>query len=138
MIDLNTEFGQRVARRLKDEETIWLTTISHNDIPQPRPVWFWWDGKTFLIYSQPDTYKLDHIARNPSVALNFNSDEQGDDIIVFTGEASIDETALPANEMAEYATKYEAGFKQIQMTADSFGERYSVAIRVKPTELRGH
>ena len=64
MIDLSTEFGQRVQRRLTEERIIWLTTVSEGSTPQPRPVWFLWDGETFLIYSRPNTYKLRHIKHN--------------------------------------------------------------------------
>ena len=54
-IDTTTEFGQRVMRRLQEEVVVWLTTVDASDTPQPRPVWFLWEGETFLIYSQPDT-----------------------------------------------------------------------------------
>ncbi len=138
MIDMTTEFGQRVARRLKEEHIIWLTTVGPDGVPQPRPVWFLWDDETFLIYSQPDTYKLHHIARNPKVALNLDSDGRGGDIVVFTGEASIDSNALPANEIVDYADKYQEGIAGIGMTPEQFAKSFSVALRVKPISLRGH
>lgn len=74
MLDLTTEFGQRVIRRLAEEHLIWLTTVSSDGTPQPRPVWFLWDGETFLIYSKSNTYKLNHIVRRPQVALNLDGD----------------------------------------------------------------
>ncbi|MCO5242763.1 MAG: pyridoxamine 5'-phosphate oxidase family protein [Anaerolineae bacterium] len=37
--------------------------------PQPRPVWFLWHAGSFLLYSRPDTRKLEHIQRNLRVAL---------------------------------------------------------------------
>ena len=138
MIDPTTEFGQRVARRLKEERIIWLTTVDQNDVPQPRPVWFWWDGETFLIYSMPGTHKLEHIARNPKVALNLDGDGLGGDIVVFTGEARLAEETPPANEVADYADKYQEGFTRINMTPEAFARTYSVALRVTPTSLRGH
>ncbi len=138
MIDTTTEFGQRVTRRLKEERIIWLTTVDRNEVPQPRPVWFWWDGNTFLIYSKPGTHKLEHIARHPSVALHLDGDGLGGDIVVFTGEAHLAEDAPPANAMAEYADKYREGFTRINMTPESFAQTYSVPIRVTPTSLRGH
>lgn len=138
MLDLATEFGQRVARRLKEEHIVWLTTVGPDDIPQPRPVWFLWDGETFLIYSQPDTYKLRHIARNPKVALNLDSDGRGGDIVIFTGQASIDSDAPPANELVAYADKYQEGIAGIGMSPEKFAKSYSVALRVKPISLRGH
>ena len=138
MIDLTTEFGKRVARRLADDRIIWLTTVSPGGTPHPRPVWFWWDGETFYIYSKPDTFKLGHIKTNPTVALNFDGDGLGGDIIVFTGEARLDPTAPPAHQMPQYATKYQPGFERLGMTAEEFAAAYSVALRVTPTSLRGH
>ena len=138
MIDFNTEFGKRVTRRLTEERIIWLTTVSPNGTPHPMPVWFWWDGVSFLIYSKPDTFKLDHIKVNPNIALNFDGDGLGGDIIVFTGLAHLPPTAPPANQMPEYAEKYRSGFERIGMTAGEFAAAYLVALRVTPTSLRGH
>ena len=45
MFETATEYGQRVARRLHQERIIWLTTIDSQNRPQPRPVWFLWDGE---------------------------------------------------------------------------------------------
>ncbi|MBE7551350.1 MAG: TIGR03667 family PPOX class F420-dependent oxidoreductase [Anaerolineales bacterium] len=138
MIDLTTEFGRRAARRLEEERIIWLTTVDTEGMPQPRPVWFWWDGQTFLIYSQPNTHKLHHIARNPQVALHFDGDGQGGNIIVFSGEARVAPELPPANQVPAYVQKYQPGFTRIRMSAKEFAESYSVALRVMPTSLRGH
>lgn len=138
LIDPSTEFGSRVARRLHEERIIWLTTVRDDLTPQPSPVWFWWDGQVFLIYSQPNTPKLRNITQDPNVALNFDGDGHGGNIIVFSGKASIDHDALPAHEVAAYVQKYAEGFKRIQMTPEGFSRAYSVAIRVTPTSLRGH
>ena len=138
MIDTNTEFGQRVTRRLLEEEIIWLTTVSKNGTAQPRPIWFLWEDETVLMYSKPNTFKLAHIKRNPRIALNFDGNGQGGDIIVFTGECQIDETAPRADDHAEFAKKYQDGIKRINMTPKTFADTYSVALRVKLTNLRGH
>ncbi len=138
MLIPSTPFGQRVERRLAEERIIWLTTVSPNGTPHPRPVWFWWDGETFLIYSQPDTFKLAHIEANPYVALNFDGDGQGGNIITFTGEARLDPAAPPAHQVPQYVEKYRPGFERIGMTAAQFAAAYSVALRVTPTALRGH
>ncbi len=136
-IDTSTEFGARVARRLRDERVIWLTTVRDDGTPEPSPVWFLWDGSTFLIYSQPDKPKLRNIARDPKVALHFNSDPEGDDVAIFTGEAKIDAGVPPATQVPDYLAKYRQGIRNIGMTPDSFAQSYAVPIRVKPTKLRG-
>lgn len=138
MLDLSTEFGQRVARRLKEEWIIWLTTVGEDLVPQPRPVWFLWDGETFLIYSQPEGHKLRQIVRHPRVSLNFNGDDQGGDIIVFSGEAEIDPNAPRANEVSAFIDKYQEGLERLGTSAEEFANSYASAIRVKPTKLRGH
>jgi PPOX class probable F420-dependent enzyme len=138
MIDLSTAFGKRVARRLVEERIAWLTTVDGSGMPQPRPVWFLWDGETFLIYSRPGTQKLKHIAQRPQVALNLDGDGLGGDIIVFTGRAELDPQAPPADQMPAYVEKYQPGFARIGMTATQFARSYSVPLRMTPSKLRGH
>jgi len=138
MIDLTSKFGRKVKRHLKQEVVIWLTTTGSDLSPQPRPVWFIWDGSSFLIFSQPQARKVHHIAARPQVALHFNTDETGDtDVIVFTGTAASDTTAPPAHKVRAYLTKYRAGIQELGMTPEQFSREYCVAIRVTPTSLRG-
>ena len=137
-IDTTTEFGQRVMRRLQEEQVIWLTTVDARRTPQPRPVWFLWEGETFLIYSQPDTAKVRHIRRNPQVALHFDGNERGGDIIVFVGAARIAKEAPAGNENSDYLAKYRSGIERLGSTPARFAGDYSTAIRVQPTRVRGH
>ena len=138
MIDLTSKFGIHVAQRLDKEIVIWLTTVGADGTPQPSPVWFLWADQAFLIYSRPNTPKLRNIERSPRVALNFDSDGQGGDIVVFTGEARIDPQAPPAHEIPAYLKKYREHIAGINMTPDHFARGYSVALRIVPTKLRGH
>jgi PPOX class probable F420-dependent enzyme len=137
-IDSKTEFGQRVSRRLEEEQIIWLTSVGTDGTPQPRPVWFIWDGETILIYSRPNTAKLRHIASNSRVALHFDGNRSGGDIVVFTGEAIITAGASPPDQNEPYLEKYAEGIKRINHTAATFARTYSVAIRITPNQLRGH
>jgi len=68
VVDFNTRFGKAVNRRLRREAIIWLTTVDRRNRPQPRPVWFDWDGKSILIFSQPGAAKVRHLADNRNVA----------------------------------------------------------------------
>jgi PPOX class probable F420-dependent enzyme len=138
MIDLSTEFGQRVQRRLKGEQIVWLTTVGADGDPHPRPVWFLWREAEVIIYSQPNTHKLDHIRHNPQVALNFDSDGRGGDIVVFYGTASIEDGLPPADQVNDYIQKYAIGLERIGMSPEAFAQSYSVPIRVRLTSLRGH
>ena len=137
MIDFSTEFGRRVAGLLESERVIWLTTAGPDNTPQPRPVWFLWDGTSILIYSQPKTYKLIHIARIPNVSFNFNTDSEAHEVAVLTGDARIDKNAPPADENQKYSEKYQKGIAGLGMTPPEFARDYSVAVRVTPKRLRG-
>lgn len=137
-LDTSTAFGAQVARRLAEERMIWLTTVRADLTPQPSPVWFLWKDGEFLIYSEPNTQKLRNIARSSNVALHFDGDGRGGDIVVFAGTARIDPQAPPAHQVAAYAQKYAWGFERNGWTAQQFAELYSVPILVAPTSLRGH
>jgi PPOX class probable F420-dependent enzyme len=138
MIDLDSKFGRAVKRHLKAEYVVWLTTVDANRMPQPRPVWFIWEGDSFLVFSQARAHKVAHIRRNPNVALHFNTDETGDKhVIIFTGEAVIDKDCPPAHKVRAYLKKYKQGILDLNMTPEGFSADYSVAIRIKPAKLRG-
>lgn len=137
-VDTTTEFGRRVMRRLEEEQVIWLTTVDASNTPQPRPVWFLWEGETILIYSQPDAAKVRHIQHNSRVALHFDGNGRGGDIIVFIGTARIADEAPAGNENADYLDKYGPGIERLGSTPGSFARDYSVPIRVEPVKVRGH
>jgi PPOX class probable F420-dependent enzyme len=137
MFDLTTRFGRHVNRRLRQDKIIWLTTIDSHDTPQPRPVWFHWNGKTILIFSEKDTAKLRHIARNPRVALNFNTDDDGGDVSVIVGNAKILGDSPASNRIKTYLRKYSKGIKSLDMTAAEFRGAYTVPILVTPDSMRG-
>lgn len=130
-------FGRRALRRLKTDKVIWLTSVDADGTPQPRPVWFQWDETNILIYSRPGTGKIRQIAANPQVALHFNSSEEGDDVVVFLGEARIQDSPIPEGRRKAYLRKYRQGIEDLEMTPESFTSSYRVAILVRLESLRG-
>jgi PPOX class probable F420-dependent enzyme len=137
VLDFNSDFGQRIARRLGAEQIIWLTTVGPDLTPQPNPVWFLWDGATFLIYSQPDRPKLRNIRLHQRVSLNLDAGPSGEDVGVLLGEARIEPDAPPATQVAAYIEKYKTYIAALKMTPESFAQSYSVTVRVTPDRLRG-
>ena len=136
----STPFGERVARRLRNEHLIWLTTVNEKGIPQPTPVWFLWDDATatFLIYSRADAKRLAHLQQNPKVALNFDGNGYGGDIIVIVGTAQVGSSDPPANQSPIYVEKYADFIASRYATPENFASIYSVAMRIHPTTVRGH
>ena len=137
MLDFSGELGARAQERLATDLVIWLTTVAPSGTPHPRPVWFLWDGGAFLIYSQPNAKKLEHIARNPRVALHFNSTPDGEDIQVFLASATIDRDPPLAKDVQAYVGKYRAEIEAIGTTPEALSSTYNVLLRVAPTQLRG-
>ncbi len=138
MIDFTTDFGARAESRLTEDQVVWLTTVDVHDKPQPRPVWFLWDGDSLLVYSRPQAHKVRHIETNPHVSLNFNSDHYGSDIVVLLGEAHTVKSPIPEDLIARYVEKYSQGMKDLDLTPADFSNTYSLAIIITPTSLRGH
>jgi PPOX class probable F420-dependent enzyme len=132
MLDTTTEAGSRADRRLHEEGIIWLTTVRPDGQPQSVPVWFLWDGETFLIYSQPGQQKLKNIGRNPRVGLHLNSNARGGDVVRAEGTAQKLENFPLASEVGEYVEKYRESIARIGFEPDSFARAYSVALRVTP------
>src|SRR5918911_4626179 len=116
-IDTSSSFGRRVLERLENEQVVWLTTVAADGTPQPSPVWFLWDGQQVLMYSMPNRPKLRHIQANPKVALNFDSDE-GDDVVILTGQARLAESQSAASATPAYLTKYRQAISEIGMNPE--------------------
>lgn len=138
--DPSTPFGERVARRLRDERLIWFTTVGAKGTPQPTPVWFLWDDttSTILIYSRADAKRLVHLQQNPRVALNFDGNGTGGNIIVITGDAYVSTTDPSADRLPIYVEKYRDFIVRSFETPEKFASIYPVALRIRPIAIRGH
>jgi PPOX class probable F420-dependent enzyme len=122
---------------LREERLAWLVTVRPNGKPEPLPVWFLWDGESFLVYSQAGKRKLRNIEENPDVSLHLDGDGGGGDIVVVSGEARVSEDP-PADQVPAYVEKYSWGFERLGMSAAEFAREYSVPIRISFGSLSGH
>jgi PPOX class probable F420-dependent enzyme len=136
VFDEGTEFGARVARHLREEIVVWMTTITPEGGPLPMPVWFVWDGGEVVRMHSRRTARVRNIDANPHVSLNFSGDGRGGDIVVLSGTATTG--GPPANEVGAYVQKYEDHIRRIGHTPESFAAKYSVPVRIELTKLRGH
>src|SRR4029077_6036093 len=121
--------------RLKKDLVIWLVTAGRDRHPQAVPVWFLWDGKSFLIHRHPGR-KVRHVNANPYGELPLNSDEVGDDLVRVSGYATIPKSQAPAPRERAYVRKYRRHIEGLGMTAESFAVQYPHPIRVR--RLRFH
>jgi PPOX class probable F420-dependent enzyme len=126
---------KQVAARLAKELIIWLTTVGADSRPHAVPVWFWWDGHSFLIYSVPGR-KVRDIRGNPNVELHLNTDRTGDKLVMIDGRAEVLEDHAPAYRVGKYLAKYRDRIKGYGWTPKGFSDQYHVALRVRPTRIR--
>jgi PPOX class probable F420-dependent enzyme len=126
--------AKHVQTRLKRELVVWLATVGRDGHPHVVPVWFWWDGKSFLIYAVPGQ-KVRDIEANPNVALFLNTDPVGEDVVRIDGTAKIDPKQAPAYKVPNYVRKYREQIQGLDWTPKVFSDQYHVAIRVKPTRF---
>jgi PPOX class probable F420-dependent enzyme len=139
VVDLSGDFGARAAAHLREDVVVWLTTVSPSGAPLPTPVWFWWDGDdTLRIQSLPTARRVEDVAANDRVSLNFAGDGQGGDIVVFSGRARMVDDAPPVEQVEGYVSKYRSRMERLGLTPAQFGARYSIALEVELRRLRGH
>jgi PPOX class probable F420-dependent enzyme len=132
-LDPKTPSHAEADRRLRHEEVVWITTLRAADgQPQSSPVWFLWDGATFLLYSMPSSPKIGNIERHPGVAMNLDTDGKGGGVVTIEGTAEI----LAPTESPAYLAKYDRAIQGLGYTSDQFATAYSTAIRVTPTRVR--
>jgi PPOX class probable F420-dependent enzyme len=134
-----SEFGNRVRARLRAEPLIWFTTVGADGTPQPNPVWFLWEepADALLIYNATAAKRLDHVRAHPRVALNFNSDSDGDNVVVFAGTAEPAPDAPANKDHAAYLAKYDELIVGIGSNREKFAQDYSVPLRVRLSRVRG-
>lgn len=135
--DPSTPFGERLRARLGDDLVLWLTTVGDDGTPQPNPVWFLWDGETFLVYNLASAQRVRHVRTRPRVSLNFDGNRQGGDIAVVTGVAELAEGEPLSHEVPEYVAKYGERMKSVAGSLEGFGAAYPVAMRIRPVKARG-
>ncbi len=137
MAKMSIQIPPEVEKRLREEQVIWLTTVRADGTPLPTPVSFLWDGETVLIYTAPGSLKLRNIAGNPRAALNLNCDAWGRQVVVLTGEIREDRAAPPLIQNPAYLEKYRTSISAgLQVTPESFSQKYSVPLRFTPERIR--
>jgi PPOX class probable F420-dependent enzyme len=136
VLDPSNPAHARADRRLRSEQVAWLTTVRADGQAQSTPVWFLWDGDTFLLYSQPDAQKVRNVTANPKVSLHLSDDGAGDDVVSFEGAAAVEPDTPRADRVDDYLAKYRTAIEDLGYEPGPFARTYSTAIRIHPTRAR--
>lgn len=136
MLNLSADASAAVAERLQAESIAWITTVAPGGQPQSSPVWFLWNDGKFLVYAQPQSWKVRNIRADPMVSLHLNSDAHGGAIVTFEGTAHIADPGSARLEDSAYLEKYRAGIAAIGMTPEQLAAEFSTAVLITPTRVR--
>jgi PPOX class probable F420-dependent enzyme len=132
MLDPTRPHDAHIDRRLRTEPIIWLATVRSNR-PHLVPMWFLWDGATVLLFSLPDTRKLRNLRDNPTVVLSLEAADQGYDIVIVEGRATLLDDPQIRGDMPEFVEKYAKVPRRWQ--PEQWARMFSQAIRVAPTRI---
>jgi PPOX class probable F420-dependent enzyme len=136
MLDLTKERDMHIDQRLRSDPIIWLSTVRRDGRPHTVPVWFLWDGKTILIFSQPDSQKIRNLRNNPYVTLALEGTNGGTDVIVLEGKAELlKEKTTELNQPDYFITKYGSAIQDMGEAPESLAQSYSQPIRITPTKF---
>lgn len=130
---MSIELTQEVSSRLTVDHYGWLTTVAKSGQPVPRLIWFYFDGTTLTVYTEPHAAKVAHIQARPRVSVNLDSDGNGGGIIVIGGTATVDATGVDCRDDEPYWAKYQEYAEQFGLT-DAMSN-YSTRLRITPTKV---
>lgn len=135
MLDLTQEHDAHIDQRLRHEPIMWLSTVRPDGMPHLVPVWFLWNGRTILFFSQPNQ-KARNLRHNPHVVMALEAADDGDDVVRIEGVAELlagEDTPTPA--LPAYAEKYAELLASMNTTARDMAASYAQAIRVTPSRF---
>ena len=135
MADQAKPNNAHVEQRLREDLIVWFTTVRPDGRPHTVPVWFLWDGETFLIFSQPGNLKIRNLQRNPHITLALDGTYQGGDVVTVEGEAELLNEPSRNILVPAFGEKYASMIKTTGVDAQGLVEDYSQPIRIKPTKF---
>lgn len=125
---------EAVDERLRAADVAWITTVNSSGQPQSSPVWFHWDGATFLVLSQPTATKVTNVVANAKVAIHLDGAAPGTTVVTVEGVAAL--VDITKARLADYVTKYGDGITRLGSDPDAYLNEFSASIVIQPTRAR--
>jgi PPOX class probable F420-dependent enzyme len=139
ILDSANPAHEKALRMLRTDLIAWFTTVDSHGSPHAVPVWFFWHGGRVVVFSEPQTVKVQHVRRGSPVLVHLQAGGPfGDDVLVLNGRAEVSER--PAAEwLAEfgdaYTAKYAEAAADFGMTLDEMPQRFSTALVFTPERV---
>ena len=126
-----------IEARLRADPIVWLGSVRPDGRPHFVPVWFFWDGTSVLVISQPDTQKIRNLRANPRVVLAVDGTRGGDDVALVEGTAELLAEPTSLAGMPAFFEKYATPIAEFGWTPEGMAAEYSQPIRVTPSRFLG-
>ncbi len=136
LLAVQVQANDRLTVVVVQQHVVWLTTVTDSGVPSPNPVWFVPDGDDLVVFTAPESRKVQNVRQRPTVTLNFNSDPPGGDIVVIKGTVSATPN-VKASGLPGYLDKYETAITgELGTTVAEIDRIYSTELRITPTRVR--
>jgi len=133
LLDPSVAGHAHAACRLSAAPILWLTTVSPDARPHSVPVWFLWSDPHVLVFSRPDTAKVDRLRRNPAVSMSLGSAVGGGDIVLVEGDAELVAMEVARSGLPAFERKYAPLFGG--QSVDEWLDLFSQPIRVTASKI---
>jgi Pyridoxamine 5''-phosphate oxidase. len=123
--------------RIGAERVLWLTMVRSDGAPHVVPIWFSWDGETFLVFSKPHATKVACLRSSQAVMLALGDPDDDFDVLLVEARAEI--LGSPTSEVApaSHFDRYRDRMAAIGLDRAEYAATYSLAIRITPTRFLG-
>lgn len=124
--------------RFMTEKIVWFTSASADGVPSTAPVWYHIKSDNeLLVYSKDPSVRVTNLAANDRVTLSLTTDAWAGDVVVMNGRATLDPTALPADQNTAFIEKYQERLDVYGWTPKWFAENYPMPVSIEIRSVRG-
>lgn len=121
--------GGLVQQLLRDRAVAHLATLTPEGAPHSTPMWFTYQDGSFWFVSPPDAEKVEHIRRDPRVAVSISNQDHPYRAVMVHGNAEILDDGTARSLTLKLQEQY-LGSTAIELPYTD--EDKNVAIRVRP------
>lgn len=127
----------RIARFLRTEEVLWLSTFGTDGFPGLVPIWFSWDGEAIRVVSKPHAEKVADMRATPRVMIALGDAEEDFDVGLIEARAELPDTPVERFLPESHWVKYATDLASIGLTREEYVRTYSQAVRLVPVRFLG-
>ena len=125
----------RIDRLLREESTVWLSTVRPEGTPHLVPIWFSWDGERLFVASKPEARKVRNLRQNPRLMLALGEPEDDFDVGLIEAEAELPEATTAQLLPKGHFDKYRDRMVAIGLDEATYIRDYSQPILIRPTRF---